>query len=81
MIELTPLEETVAGKQLIQQGMERGMETGMEKGQLVGQIRLIQRLLKRPRTPDESLSALDPGELKSMLANLEADLAKEAKWS
>ncbi|MFW6240286.1 MAG: DUF2887 domain-containing protein [Thermodesulfobacteriota bacterium] len=93
MIELTPLEETVAGKQLIQQGMdqgmekglekglEKGMEKGMEKGQLIGQIQLIQRLLKRPRTPNESLNDLDSGELRAMLATLEGDLSKEAKWS
>ena len=82
MIQLTPLEETVAGKQLIDQGLqkglekglERGLEKGMEKGQFIGQIQLIQRLLKRPQTPNESLAILDVGELEDMLANLEADL-------
>ena len=78
MIELTPLEDTVAGKELIQQGIDQGidqgMEKGMEKGQRIGQIRLIQRLLKRPQTPNESLSILDVEELETMLANLEADL-------
>ena len=93
MIQLTPLEETVAVKELIRQsmekgmekgmerGMEKGMETGMEKGRLIGQIQLIQRLLKRPRTPEASLRALDSGQLETMLANLEADLTREAKWS
>ena len=76
MIELTPLEETVAGKQLIQKGVDEGMEKGMEKGQIIGQIRLIQRLLKRPQTPDESLVILDVEELETILANLEADLGR-----
>ena len=74
MIELTPLEDTVAGKELIQQGINQGIDQGMEKGQRIGQIRLIQRLLKRPQTPNESLSILDVEELETMLANLEADL-------
>lgn len=77
MIELTPLEETVAGKQLIQQGMDMGLE----RGQLIGQIRLIQRLLKRSPTATQSLSKLDIQELESMLAALEADFSKGAKES
>jgi hypothetical protein len=85
MIELTPLEETVAGKQLIQQGMdiglEQGMETGLEKGQVIGQIQLIQRLLKRSPTPTQSLSHLDITELEATLAALEADWSKETKES
>ena len=95
MIELTPLEETVAGKQLIQQGMdqgmekglekgmktglEKGMETGLEKGQLIGQIQLIQRLLKRPSSPTKSLSHLGIKELEATLAALEADWSKGTK--
>lgn len=55
MIELTPLEDTVAGKALIQ--------IGMEKGQLIGQIQLIQRLLKRPQSSDQTLSILTVEEL------------------
>lgn len=68
MIELTPLENTVAGKELIQQGMERG--------QLIGQIQLIQRILKRRRTPKESLAILAVEELETMLAKLEAELSR-----
>jgi hypothetical protein len=79
MIELTPLEDTVAGKQLIQQGidegMEKGMKKGMEKGQITGQIRLIERLLKRPQTPNESLAILDVEALGVMLAKLEGELS------
>lgn len=32
MLQLTPLEKTVAGKELIQIGVERGLVKGMEKG-------------------------------------------------
>jgi predicted transposase YdaD len=70
MIQLTPLEESVAVKELIQQGME--------KGQIVGQIQLIQRLLKIPQTPDESLAQRPIEELKTLLADLEAKLSKNA---
>jgi len=80
MIQLTPLEESVAVKELIQQGMERGMERGLErglkKGQMIGQIQLIQRLLKIPQTPDESLAQRPIEELKTMLTDLEAKLSK-----
>jgi len=68
MIQLTPLEETVAGKQLI--------DMGMEKGHLIGQIQSIQRFLKRPRTPNETLARLDVEELGTVLANLEAELGR-----
>jgi predicted transposase YdaD len=69
MIQLTPLEESVAVQELVQQGME--------KGQLIGQIQLIQRLLKRPQTPKESLRGREVPELETLLADLEADLARE----
>jgi predicted transposase YdaD len=79
MIELTPLEETVAVKQLIDQGLQKGMEQGLQKGmakgQYIGQIQLIQRLLKRPQTPNESLVVLDVEELRTMLAKLETELS------
>jgi hypothetical protein len=48
----------------------------LAKGQLIGQIRLIERLLKRPQTPKESLALLDVEELETMLANLETDLGR-----
>ena len=69
MIQLTPLEETVAVKELIQKSME--------KGQLIGQIQLLQRLLKRQQTPDETLTGLGLKELQTMLAKLEAALSDE----
>jgi hypothetical protein len=36
--------------------MEQGLEKGLQKGQFIGQIQLIQRLLKRPQTTNESLN-------------------------
>ena len=77
MIQLTPLEESVAVQELVQQGREEGLE----KGQWIGQIQLIQRLLKRPKTPKESLRGLELGELESMLAKLETELASERNGS
>ena len=52
------------------------MEKGMEKGHLIGQIQSIQRFLKRPRTPNETLARLDVEELGTVLANLDAELGR-----
>ena len=49
MIQLTPIEETVAGKELIQMG--ESIEKGIEKGELIGKIQMAQRFLKRPVHP------------------------------
>lgn len=98
MIQLTPLEESLAVKELVQQGMEKGVEKGIEqglerglekglergleqgikKGQLIGQIQLIQRLLKSPQTSSESLAERPLEELRTTLANLEAELSKDS---
>ncbi len=49
MLKLTPIEETRAGKELIQlgleRGLERGLEEGLEKGHLVGLQAGIQAVL------------------------------------
>ena len=68
MIQLTPLEETVAGKEL------------MEKGKEIGKIQLLQLLLKQPQSPENALEVLNIEALKAMLAGLEAELAKKANW-
>jgi predicted transposase YdaD len=86
MIQLTPLEESMAVKELIQQGVEKGEEKGLEKGleqgikkgQFIGQIQLIQRLLKRPQTPNQSLAERPLEELTTMLAHLEEELSKDS---
>lgn len=72
MIQLTPLEETVAGKELL--------EEGMEKGKLIGKIQLLQLLLKQPQTAENDLEFLDMEALDAMCAGLEAELAKNANW-
>jgi predicted transposase YdaD len=100
MIELTPIEESVAFQEMVQklsQKLRRELSQKLRqelsqklsqelsqklrqeflaKGQLIGQIRLIERLLKRPQTPKESLALLDVEELETMLANLETDLGR-----
>lgn len=55
MIQLTPLEETVAGKEL------------MEKGKEIGKIQLLQLLLKQPRSPENALEDLTLKRLKPCL--------------
>ena len=72
MIELTPLEDTAAGKELIQ--------IGMEKGELVATIRTTQRFLNHPLTPKKILYNFSTEDLKSILSKLEADLPKNGNW-
>ncbi len=55
MIELTPLEETVAVQELIQMGVEQG--------ELIGKI---QELLKRRRNSSATLAKKSIGELEVM---------------
>jgi hypothetical protein len=70
MIQLTPLEETVAVQELMQESME--------KGELVATIQMTQKWLKRPLTPKSTLYNLAVEELKSILADLEAQLPGDA---
>ncbi len=82
MIRLTPLDKTVAGKELIQmgidegvlRGLEKGRMEGIEKGKIIGKIHATQRFLKRPITPEKKLLAQSPKELRAMLKQLEAML-------
>ena len=74
MLQLTPLENTVAGQELIQQSLEKGMEKGMEKGELIGEIRMAQRVLKRPLSPRDTLAQKSLDELHQLLRELEAEL-------
>jgi predicted transposase YdaD len=80
MLHLTPLEETVAGQELIQigkqEGRKEGRKEGINKGELIGEIRVTQKFLKRPVTPVEDLARKSLKTLKVMLQELEADLAK-----
>ncbi len=99
MIELTPIEESVAfqelaqelsqklhqelsqklhqelSQKLYQELSQKLRQEFLAKGQLIGQIRLIERLLKRPQTPNEPLAILDVEKLETMLTQLEAELS------
>lgn len=66
MIQLTPLEETVAGQELIQ--------IGIKKGELIGKIHMVQRFLKRSLTPKKRLLQKNIKDLKMILKRLEAEL-------
>lgn len=73
--ELTPLHETRAGKELLEEGIERGMEEGLErglakgvkeglqrglaKGVKKGVADLVRRMLAKGRTPDEIADLTD----------------------
>ena len=82
MIQLTPLDKTVAGQELIQMGRKEGAQQGeligwkrgAQQGEIIGKIHLAQRLLKRPVTPKKKLLAQSPKELRAMLKQLEAML-------
>ena len=70
MIQLTPLEKTVAGKELIRMGFG----DGIEKGELIGKIHTTQRFLRLPLTPKEKLLKHGIRKLKIILEKLETEL-------
>jgi len=67
MMQLTPLDQTVAGQELIQMGREEGI--------LIGNIRMAQRFLKRRLTPEKKLLEKSTDELRAMLKKLESGLS------
>ncbi len=85
MIQLTPLEETVAGKELIQMGWQRGQQEGqkkwqeegekkgLKKGEVIGEIRAIQWMLKLPVSPQKYLSKKGLNTLRKMLQHMKAE--------
>jgi len=77
MIRLTPLEETFAGQELIQIGIEKGIkqgiEKGIEKGELIGRIQLMQSILKHRQSAKTKLLGKSLQELKEMLKKLEKE--------
>ena len=75
MIKLTPLEETVAVKELIQKGVLKAEKEAFQKGELIGEIRMAQNVLKRPVTPKKTLMDLSVQELESILQKLSAELS------
>lgn len=79
MIRLTPLEETVAGRELIEigfkQGIKKGMKKGIKKGMLIGKIMVAERMLNPPISSREELEKKSTEELRKMLAEIEAKLS------
>ncbi len=67
MIQLTPIDQTVVGQELIQMGREEGI--------LIGNIRMAQRFLKRRLTPEKKLLQKSTDELRAMLKKLESALS------
>ena len=80
MLKLTPLDETVAGKELIQigksQGLQEGREEGREEGIIIGQIHMTQNLLKQEMTPREELIRKSKEELQRLLQQLQSQLTR-----
>lgn len=83
MLQLTPIEESVIGQELIllgekkgrQEGMKAGEKKGLNKGELIGEIRLAQKVLNRPVTPIDTLARNSLKTLKQMRQALESDLS------
>ena len=56
MIQLTPLDKTVAGQELILFGIKKGKEEGLKKGELICEIRTLQRILKYSQSSTTELA-------------------------
>ena len=68
MIQLTPLEETTAVKELLQ---IKETEASI-KGELIGTINTLQRVMRLTLTPRELLIKQTSEQLQTILAKLEA---------
>ncbi len=75
MLQLTPLDQTTAGKQIY----ERGFNQGLVLGRLAGQILFAQQLLKKPLSPKDELKEKTEAELQAMLKQLEIELESALK--
>lgn len=82
--ELTPLEKTKAGKELIEigygqgkeQGRQEGRQEGLASGIIVGKIQLMQQQLGLEVTPTETLIALT---IESLQATFESLMARTSE--
>ncbi len=70
MIQLTPLDKTVAGQELILFGVKKGKEEGLKKGELIGEIRTLQRILKYSQSSTTELARKTLKELRALLKQL-----------
>jgi predicted transposase YdaD len=92
MLNLTPLEETVAVKELIavaelrgekrgeargeKRGEARGEKRGEKRGALLGRIRAFQEMLGLPTSSPDSLRRQSLPELEQLAAELQARLQR-----
>jgi len=80
MIQLTPLEEITAVKELLHiketeamlAGEKKGEKRGEKKGELIGTINTLQRVMRLTLTPRELLTKQTTEQLQTILAKLEA---------
>ena len=72
MIQLTPLDKTVAGQELILFGVKKGKEEGLKKGELIGEIRTMQRILKYSQSSTTELARKTLKELRVLLKQLKS---------
>ena len=77
MFQLTPLEETVAGKELIQKGETRGETRGEARGELIGMIRAWQMVLGLKAIQRRTLVKKSLEELRRMADELEARVKQD----
>jgi len=84
MLQLTPLEKTMAGQEVflmgkqegLFEGQEIGREQGIRHGEMIGEIRLAQRLLNKEVSSREMLSSRPLAELEILFKKLDAELKK-----
>ena len=74
MIQLTPLEEATAVKELLQIRENEAMLIGEKKGFLVGQIMMLLHILKQKFTLREFLLTQNNDELQKILDTLESKI-------
>ena len=89
MLQLTPLEKSVAVQQLIRinitkskkeakaEGIKEGKEKGIKQGELIGEIRTLQRILKYPQNTQAELAEKPLKELRTLLQKLKVVTARE----
>lgn len=76
MIQLTPLDKTVAGQELIlfgiKKGVKKGKEEGLKKGELIGEIRTLQRIMKYSQSSTTELARKTLKALRALLKQLKS---------
>jgi predicted transposase YdaD len=70
MLQLTPLRETRAGRDML----EEGRSEGRQEGKRICRIQMLEEMLGLPQSPDETLESLSIRELDVRVAELERQL-------